>query len=166
MTVQYAPAAGPRGGLSRYIAPVALAILVAAIVAVVVTATDRPGSRSTSGKGPAATARRLPPYWTVRPGDTLTEIARKTGLTIAQLEAFNPQTDPNSLTPGQRLNLWRHPPVPRPRPPGPQFWTVRVGESFGSIAAKTGIDILKLEQLNPKLKPNTLQPGDQVRLRP
>jgi LysM repeat protein len=43
---------------------------------------------------------------------------------------------------------------------------VRPGESFGSIAAKTGINLAKLEQLNPRLKPTTLRPGDRVRLRP
>jgi LysM repeat protein len=43
---------------------------------------------------------------------------------------------------------------------------VRPGESFGSIAAKTGINLAKLEQLNPRLKPTTLQPGDRVKLRP
>jgi LysM repeat protein len=42
---------------------------------------------------------------------------------------------------------------------------VRRGESFGSIAAKTGQNIVKLERLNPRLKPTTLQPGDKVRLR-
>ena len=47
----------------------------------------------------------------------------------------------------------------------PMFWTVRAGQSFGSIAAKTRINITKLEQLNPRLKPSALQPGDRVRLR-
>jgi hypothetical protein len=45
------------------------------------------------------------------------------------------------------------------------FWTVRPGQSFGSIAAKTKLNIITLEQLNPGLKPNSLQPGDRVRLR-
>ena len=45
------------------------------------------------------------------------------------------------------------------------FWLVKPGQSFGSIAASTGIDITTLEQLNPNLKPSSLQPGDQVRLR-
>src|SRR5205085_5893808 len=67
--------------------------------------------------------------------------------------------------PGVRLNLWRHPPKPSPKPLGPRFWTVRGGESFGSIAANTGINIVTLEQLNPQLKAATLQPGDRVRLR-
>ena len=102
----------------------------------------------------------------MHPGDTLTKISDKTGLTIDQLEAYNRNTDPQRLLPGERLNLWRHPPGRRRKPLGPRFWTVRPGESFGSIAAKTGTDLTKLEQLNPRLKPATLQPGDRVSLRP
>ena len=166
MTVQLAPAPGPRVRLSHYLAPAALALLVAAVVLVVVNASGRSGSHSAASRGVHTAVRRLPPYWIVRPGDTLTKVAAKTGLTVAQLEALNPQADPNGLAPGERLNLWRHPPRPRPKPPGPLFWTVRPGESFGSIAAKTGINVTRLEQLNPQLKPTTLQPADRVRLRP
>jgi len=129
------------------------------------TVPGRSGSHHRAATAADTTARRLPPYWVVRPGDTLSQIAVKTGLSIAQLEAFNPEVDPNALVPGQRLNLWRHPPVPHPPPPGPMFWTVRPGESFGSIAAKTGINIVRLEALNPKLKPASLQPRNRVRLR-
>jgi hypothetical protein len=84
------------------------------------------------------------------------------------LQAYNPTVNPLALAPGERLNLWRAPPkrpAPKPKPPGPMFWMVRSGQSFGSIAASTGIDIVTLEQLNPKLKPAPLQPGDEVRLR-
>ena len=93
------------------------------------------------------------------------EISRKTGLTVAELQAFNPEINPDSLIPGERLNLWRHPPKPPRKPPRPRFWTVGAGQSYGSIAAKTRINITKLEQQNPRLKPNSLQPGDRVRLR-
>jgi LysM repeat protein len=95
-------------------------------------------------------------------------IAAKTGLSIDQLQAYNPTVNPNALTPGHRLNLWRHPPQPRKpkaKPPGPMFWTVRPGQSFGSIATATGINIVSLEQLNPRLKPVSVRPGDRVRLR-
>ena len=114
---------------------------------------------------PDATPRHVPPYWFVRPGDTYAEISRKTGLTVAELQAFNPDVNPDGLIPGERLNLWRHPPKPRHKPSGPMFWTVGAGQSFGSIAAKTRINVNTLEQLNPRLKPNSLQPGDRIRLR-
>jgi LysM repeat protein len=107
----------------------------------------------------------VPPYWTVRPGDTLAQIADETGVSLVQLQAFNPQIDPSTLLAGQRLNLWRHPPRAI-RPAQPRFWTVRAGQSFGFIAAKTGIALATLEQLNPHLSPATVQPGDRVRLRP
>jgi LysM repeat protein len=164
--VQFAAAPQPRGRIPRYLAPAALVILLAAIIVVVVTSAGSSGTHSSSANSPLATVCSLPPYWTVRPGDTYAQISEKTGLTIDRLEAFNPSTDPLSLLPGQRLNLWLHPPAPRPKALGPRFWTVRPGESFGLIAAKTGINLAKLEQLNQRLKPTTLQPGDRVRLRP
>jgi len=46
------------------------------------------------------------------------------------------------------------------------LWTVRSGQSFGSIADATGINLSTLEALNPRLHLAPLQPGDQVRLRP
>ena len=164
--MQFAAATQPRGRVPRYLAPAALAILLSAIIVVVVASAGSSGTHSSSANSPHATVRRLPPYWTVRPGDTYAQISEKTGLTIAELEAFNPHTDPRSLTPGQRLKLWLHPPAPRPKPLGPSVWTVRRGDSFGLIAAKTGTNLTKLEALNPRLKPTTLQPGDRVRLRP
>ena len=164
--LQLAPATPRRGRISRYLAPAALLGVLAAIVVVLASPPRTVGTQGRAAGTTHTSARRIPPYWTVHPGDTYGQIAAKTGLTIAQLEAFNPHADPNRLQPGQRLNLWSHPPAPRPKLPGPRFWTVRTGQSFGSIAAHTGINITKLEALNPKLKPTTLQPGDRVRLRP
>src|SRR5437588_10334035 len=126
--VAHAPAAAGGGRAGRYLAPTALAGLVAAVVAVIV---GFPGSAAVHQPSTVrlhAAHRRLPPYWTVRPGDTYAEIAAKTGLTTAQLEAFNPDIDPMALIPGERLNLWRHPPKPRPKPPLPQSWLVKPGE--------------------------------------
>jgi LysM repeat protein len=119
--------------------------------------------KATSSSG--AATRRPAPWWIVRSGHTYREIAEKTGLTVDQLEALNPNVDPPSLDPGQRLQLWQHPPPPPPKPLGPMFWTVASGDSFGSIADKTGINLDTLEQLNPQLKASALQPGERVRLR-
>lgn len=170
--VLHASAIRPRRRVGRYLAlTAALAGVIAAVFLIVTSALNDgkpvPDARShrSAGRPSHAAVRRLPPYWTVRPGDTYGEIAAKTGLTVAQLEAFNPGVGALALQPGQRLNLWRQPPKPRPKPLGPLFWTVRPGESFGSISDKTGINIITLEQLNPQLKPATLQPGDRVRLR-
>lgn len=154
-----------QGRLRHYLVPLALAAVIGAVAWVIVAKPGRPDAHRASARASQSQARRLPVYWTVRPGDTFTEIARKTGLTVAELEAFNPNVDPVGISPGQRLKLRLHVPAPRANPLGPMFWTVRAGQSFGSIAAKTRINITKLEQLNPRLKPSALQPGDRVRLR-
>lgn len=137
------------------------------MAAVVLVVMNPPWSANNDGKPVKGVhaARKLPAYWTVHPGDTLTQIAHSTGLSVTQLEARNPEIDPRILVPGERLLLWRHPPRHRRKPPGPRFWKVKPGESFGSIAAKTGISITKLFELNRQLKPASLQPGDRVRLR-
>jgi LysM repeat protein len=166
--VHGAPAARRPGRiLARLLVPLLLLGVAAAVVIII---GSPPGFLRNSGaRAPLPAAhRRLPPYWTVRPGDSFAVIAARTGLSTDQLQAYNPNVDPLALTPGARLNLWQHPPKlhrPRSKPPGPMFWTVRPGQSFGSIAAATGISIVTLEQLNSKLKPGSVQPGDRVRLR-
>jgi LysM repeat protein len=166
VTVQLAPATGPRGRLSRYLAPIVLAIVAAAVIVVVLSA-PHVAAHERGARASEATGRRPPPYWIVQPGDTLEQIAAKTGVSVAQLQALNPDVNPLALVPGQRLKLWLHPPRPSPTPVplGPLYWTVRPGQSFGSIAAQTGINILALEQLNPGLRAGRFWPGDQVRLR-
>ena len=125
-------------------------------------------SRMGSDTGPAARSdpvRGLPPYWTVSRGDSYTAIARKTGLTVEDLVTFNPYTDPDTIVPGQKLKLRLHVPPPRPRPKGPVWITVRSGDTFDSVAAKTGHSAEQLQRRNPRLHATTLQPGDRMRLR-
>jgi LysM repeat protein len=158
--------AQPRSRWSRFVALAAFALVLAAVAIVIVNSARSSHTRRAPAQATHGSIRHVPPYWIVRPGDTYAQIAATTGLTIAQLEAFNPDVDPLGLAPGERLNLWAHPPRPRPAPPGPKFWTVRSGDSFGLIAVKTGINLDKLEQLNPQFRNSTLQPGDRIRLRP
>jgi LysM repeat protein len=166
--VQRAPPARRSGWVfARLLAPLLLLAVAGAIALIVSNPPNLAGPAATHGER-AAAGRRPPPYWTVRPGDTLAQISADTGLSVDLLQAYNPTVNPLALTPGERLNLWRTPPKPpaaKRKPPGPMFWRVGSGQSFGSIAASTGINIVTLEQLNPKLKPATLQPGDEVRLR-
>lgn len=164
-----APTARRAGRIvARLLVPLLLLAVAGAVVLIV---RSPPGFLRTTGTDTHASRpaphRRLPPYWTVRPGDSFAAIAAKTGLTMDQLQAYNPNVDPLALAPGVRLNLWQHPPKPHGGghgPLGPRFWTVRPGQSFGSIAHATRISILTLEQLNPKLNPSLIQPGDRVRL--
>lgn len=158
---------GVGGDSRRY---VALAIFVGLVALfgtiVVVTITSIGGDDDPAGAVGQRQAPRddLPVYWTVKRGDTYVGIAEKTGLTVDDLETFNPRTDPSTIQPGQRLKLRAKVPRRKPRL-GPKWATVRTGDSFGSVAAKTGKSITRLQELNPKLKPTALRPGDRIRLR-
>jgi len=148
-----------------YLVVLGLAVLLVAIVVVAATTLTGAESATSADQARAAKLAKLPVYWKVHTGDTYVRIARKTGLTVEELETFNPRVNPGAIRPGQKLKLRLKVPKPKPKPPGPRFHTLRSGESFGSVAAKTGRSIDRLQQLNPKLKPTALQPGDRVRLR-
>jgi LysM repeat protein len=143
-------------------------VLLAAIAVVVLSASV---GRPHVGSSPATRngGRRHASYRTVRPGDTLAEISYKTGLSLGQLEAYNPDANPQALVVGERLKLFAHPPLPAlapAKPRGPIFWTVQPGQSYGSIAAATGINMSTLILLNPQLPPSRVQPGEQIKLWP
>ena len=142
-----------------------LVLLLLVIVVVAVTSFDGDDDPARASDERRAQIRDLPVYWTVRRGDTYVRIARRTGLTVDELETFNPSVDPSTIQPGQRLKLRKNLPKPKPKPLGPKWVTLRSGDSFGSVAAKTGKPIGRLQALNPKLKATKLQPGDRVRLR-
>jgi LysM repeat protein len=45
------------------------------------------------------------------------------------------------------------------------YYVVRPGDTLSGIAARTGVALTTLEQLNPTISPNALQTGERLRLR-
>src|SRR5881227_3536275 len=95
---------------ARYLAPIALAAAVAGTYLIVhngLTAKQASTRTSTIRRAPGhgKFARRR--FYAAQPGDNLTAIATKTGISLTTLEALNPHVDPNSLHSGQRLRLRR-----------------------------------------------------------
>ena len=44
-------------------------------------------------------------------------------------------------------------------------YVVKVGDTLGSISAKTGVPVATLQELNPQLDPQALVSGQKIRLR-
>lgn len=89
----------------------ALALIVA-VVAVVVVLSATTGSDSSSsphrGKNQPQQEKKQrtkAKTYTVESGDTLTAIAHKTGVPVAEILALNPEVDPQILIAGQTLKL-------------------------------------------------------------
>ncbi|HYH53883.1 MAG TPA: LysM domain-containing protein [Solirubrobacterales bacterium] len=90
----------------------ALALIGAVLVVIVVIAGAMDGDSSSPKERterPAKQNKREPTTkkktYTVQPGDTLTAIAHKTGVPVAEILALNPEADPQILIAGQTLKL-------------------------------------------------------------
>jgi LysM repeat protein len=105
----------PRRSPARLLAPVALVVSLAAVAMVVSNSTgndDNSGdggnaTRTVEPRPPQQEQRQRPQrtFYRVRLNDTLGLIAEQTGVPVEQLEALNPELDPQNLIVGQRIRL-------------------------------------------------------------
>jgi LysM repeat protein len=102
-----------RSWIARFLA---LAALAAAVIAIIVVAsnTDLHSKSDHKGNGQAHAhkekqqqkkPRTKAKTYEVQSGDTLTAIAHKTGVPLAELQALNPELDPQTLIAGEVLKL-------------------------------------------------------------
>jgi LysM repeat protein len=101
---------------ARFIAPLALVAVAVALFMVVTSSPKDSGGNSTpgqtSGNEPSASPtpegkqeRKGPRRYRVKAGDTPTSIADKTGVPLEEILRLNPDLDPQTLAPGQRIKL-------------------------------------------------------------
>src|SRR3954471_8420438 len=114
----------PRRSPMRLFAPLAIVIAAVALVMVISSAKDSGGNSSGSagatekaqdlGSSPSSKKKKhssskkdkLPQdVYIVKQGDTLGDIADKTGVPVARLQELNPGLDQFSLVAGQRIKL-------------------------------------------------------------
>lgn len=95
--------------------------------------------------------------YTVRPGETLSEIAARHGTTWQELQRINNIPDANKIHPGQVLTL------PGAAAPA-KTYTVRAGDTLTAIAARHGTTWQRLAQLNGLANPDLIHPGQVLRL--
>jgi LysM repeat protein len=101
---------------ARYLAPLAIAAAATATYLIVHHAiapkhVAPPPVQSTTNAVRTPTSHRSssnkPKFYVVRPNDTLSKIALKTGVSLSTIEALNQNINPNALHPAQRLRLRR-----------------------------------------------------------
>jgi LysM repeat protein len=100
----------------------------------------------------------------VRQGDTLSEIALRHGVTVAQLMALNALSDPNRIYPGQRLRLAADSAAPLAPTAAatPIVHVVRAGEHLTGIAHRYGTTIATIVQANGIKNPSYLRVGQRL----
>ena len=97
---------------ARFLAPLALIAFAIALFSILSGgggAGEEPATtqqpRATATATPTQEAKRKRKVYVVKPGDTPSGIAEKTGVSLEQLEKANPDLDPQLLAPGQRIKL-------------------------------------------------------------
>ena len=116
---------------------------------------------STESPAPAAS------YGTVRPGDSLTKLAKRHGTTPEALIKLNKLKNPSLIRAGQKLLLPSKATAPATRPPSATVGSshiVKSGETFYSIARRHGISVNELEAANPGIKATSIRPGQKLQL--
>ena len=97
---------------ARFLAPLALLAFAIALFSILgdgggggeePATTQQP--RATATATPTKEAKRKRKVYVVKPGDTPSGIAEKTGVSLEQLEEANPDLDPQLLAPGQRIRI-------------------------------------------------------------
>ncbi|HEX3241071.1 MAG TPA: LysM peptidoglycan-binding domain-containing protein [Solirubrobacterales bacterium] len=104
--------------LARLFAVLAIAAVVVAVILIVNNFKREDSKDETNGNGKAHPAKQQQQQqqqkkprrtkaktYTVESGDTLTAIAHKTGVPVAELQALNPEIDPQILIAGEVLKL-------------------------------------------------------------
>ena len=126
-------------------------------------------SAKTQGLAPAAAAGPGATY-PVRKGDSLDRIARKHGLTVAELSAANPGLTDKNLKAGATINLpgQAAKPARKPAPPlkpGEYFeYTVKEGEILSKVANAHGARTRDVINANPDIDPDNVRPGTVLRI--
>lgn len=116
--------------------------------------------RRKSVSKPKAVAQSASQY-VIRAGDTLGAIARRFGLSLANLLKLNRQIkNPNVIYPGQKVT------VKGSSAPVARYYTVRRGDTAGGIARTFGITLTRFKQLNPGIKNiNLIYPNQKLRVK-
>jgi LysM repeat protein len=98
----------------RFLAPIALVVVIAGTYLIVEQGVNSSHTASTQVKRTQAprltrAQRRFAHdrFYTVKPGESLSSIADRTGVSVHRLEALNPRINPDSLLVGQRIRLRR-----------------------------------------------------------
>lgn len=102
-------------------------------------------------------------YYTVRYGDTLSEIASKYGTTYQQLAQINNISNPNLIYPGQVLVIYGSGNNGNAsQGTVSATYTVRSGDCLSVIGARLGVSWQSIAQANGITSPYTIYPGQVI----
>jgi lysozyme len=97
--------------------------------------------------------------YTVKAGDTLSEIAVRYNTTVKELQQLNRIKDPNKIYVGQKIT------IKGATSNNPDYYIVGKGDTLSDIAKKYGTTVQKLAKLNNIKNPDLIYVGQKLKLK-
>ncbi|WP_139264011.1 LysM peptidoglycan-binding domain-containing protein, partial [Bacillus licheniformis] len=100
--------------------------------------------------------------YTVKKGDTLSEIAQKYNTTVKALQSLNNIKDPNKIYVGQKLKISGSAVKTSNKK---QYYTIKAGDTLSEISKRFNTSIKSLQAWNDIKNPNKIYAGQKIRVR-
>ena len=101
--------------------------------------------------------------YTVKPGDTLSKIAREYGTTVSNIVSLNPGIkNPNLIYPGEVFTIRQNSNTNINENTNSTIYTVVRGDTLSEIALKYDTTVSNLVKLNNISNPNLIYPGQKI----
>ncbi len=102
--------------------------------------------------------------YTVKRGNTLSQIANAYGVSVSHIVEMNNIQNPNLIYPGEKLRITESSntslnPVTRNN-----YYTVQTGDTLSGIATRYGVTVNYLVNLNGIRNPNLIYPGQMIKI--
>ncbi|EME75409.1 GH25 family lysozyme [Bacillus sonorensis] len=114
-----------------------------------------PNVKPVSNKKPVKTET----VYTVKKGDTLSEIAQKYNMTVKALQSLNNIKDPNKIYVGQKLKIGGSSSNKK------QYYTIKSGDTLSGISKKFNTSIKTLQAWNGIKNANKIYAGQKIRVK-
>jgi LysM repeat protein len=118
---------------------------------------DKVGNKKPT-KPAAAAKKEEHQVYTVKKGDTLSEIAQKYGTTVNELVKLNNIKNPNLIYPGQKIKL-------KGSASKAIYHTVKKGDTVSELAIKYGSTIAQIKSWNKLKDVNKIYVGQKLRVK-
>jgi membrane-bound lytic murein transglycosylase D len=100
----------------------------------------------------------------VRPGESLSVIARRYHVSVKDLQRWNNISDPRTLQAGAKITVFHNPAQPAPSSSGTVQYIVQRGDSLWTIARKYKVRVNDIKSWNDLGNSTVIQPGQSIKI--
>lgn len=116
-------------------------------------------------KGSSSSGGSSSTTYTVKSGDTLSEIAAKYGTTTSALASANGISNPNKIYVGQKIKIPGKGSISSGGGSSKQYYTIKSGDTLSGISAKFGTSVSTLCSWNGIANANKIYAGQKIRVK-